>query len=142
VRADVERQLASDLADVVLLTCTDNSDYTEPSDAHRDDTASNPMAGSPSPTSSSRTGSGSTGTDGDAARRTAYLAAVMRAMMRHDPGIERYLSPLCPECGQLPEPEDGVHILLGAAVVVGCEGYWVVNPNMVGIRNPRWQSQQ
>jgi hypothetical protein len=31
---------------------------------------------------------------------TAYLAAVIHAMMRHHPTIAAYLSPTCPECGQ------------------------------------------
>jgi hypothetical protein len=25
--------------------------------------------------------------------------------------------------------------------VVGCEGYWVINPNAVGIPSPNWQPQ-
>src|SRR6266508_1944939 len=50
---------------------------------------------------------------------TAYLAAVLAAMMRHDPRLAPYPSPICPECDELPPPEDGVHTVLGATVVVG-----------------------
>jgi len=66
---------------------------------------------------------------------------VLAAMMRHDPRLAPYPSPICPECDELPPPEDGVHTVLGATVVVGCEGYWVINPNVVGIPNPNWQPQ-
>jgi len=61
--------------------------------------------------------------------------------MRHDPAVQPYLSPICPECGHIPEPEDGIHIVLGA-VVISCEGYWVINPNVVGIPSPNRQPQE
>jgi hypothetical protein len=118
VRADVERQLAGDLADVTLIAVTDDDGTqpaTDPAIVERD----------------ART----------AKALTEYLAAVMRAMMRSDTRVAPYLSPICPECGQLAGPEDGVHIVLGAVVVVGCEGYWVINPNVVGIPSPNWQPQ-
>jgi hypothetical protein len=76
----------------------------------------------------------------DATReRTAYLAAASRALMRRDPALEPYLSPICPECDQVPEQEDGIHTVLGSAVVIGCEGYWVINPNVVAVPSPNWQ---
>jgi hypothetical protein len=117
VRADVERQLAADLATVRLLA-----------QGHDE------MAPLRDPAARSRATQA-------AQERTAYLAAVITAMMRHDPAVQPYLSPLCPECNQIPEPEDGIHIVLGAAVVIGCEGYWVINPNVVGIAKPNWQPQ-
>jgi hypothetical protein len=118
VRADVERQLAGDLADVALIAATDD-DGIPPS---------------PDPAIIER--------DARTAKAlTDYLAAVMRAMMRNDPRLAPYLSPICPECGQLAGAEDGMHIVLGAVVVVGCEGYWVINPNVVGIASPNWQPQ-
>ncbi len=118
VSDDIERELAGDLAQVVLIGTT-GDDGLPPS---------------PDPAVIER--------DARAAKElTAYLAAVIRAMMRHDPAITAYLSPTCPECGQHAQPEDGVHVVLGAAVVVGCEGYWVINPNAVGIPNPNWQPQ-
>ena len=118
VRADIERELAADLADVVLLTHTgdDHEPAVDPAARQRAE---------------------------DAARqRTRYLTAVITALMRNDPAVQPYLSPLCPECDQVPEPEDGIHVVLGAAVVIGCEGYWVINPNRIGIPNPNWQPQQ
>ncbi len=119
IRDDVKRQLAGDLADVVLI-------------AHTDDDGIPP---SPDPAIRERE-------DRAAKDLTAYLAAVLAAMMRHDPRVAPYLSPICPECDELPPPEDGVHLVLGATVAVGCEGYWVINPNVVGIPNPHWQPQQ
>ncbi len=119
VRADVERQLAADLANnpatVRLLA------------QWHDETA--PLRDSAARSRATHA----------AQQRTAYLATVITAMMRHDPALQPYLSPLCPECNQIPEPEDGIHIVLGAAVVIGCQGYWVINPNAVGIAKPNWQ---
>lgn len=54
----------------------------------------------------------------------------------------------CPECGiNLDHPKDArmddLHIIVTLtsdtfAVVVACEGYYVVNPNLVGIDSPLW----
>jgi hypothetical protein len=117
VRDDIERELAGDAADVVLIATTDDGlpPATDPAIIERDTLVGRQL--------------------------TAYLAAVMRAMMHSDPRIARYLSPICPECGKLAHREDGVHVVLGTAVVVGCEGYWVINPNAVGISSPNWQPQ-
>lgn len=119
VRADIGRELSADLADVILLT-------------HLHDDGAGPR---PVDTA------GRQRAERAARERTAYLAAVVRALMRRDQALEPYLSPICSECGQMPEPEDGDHVVLGAAVVIGCEGYWVVNPNVVGIHRPNWQPQ-
>jgi hypothetical protein len=118
IRAEVEQDLGGDLADVILLTDTRNGAAPLPVD----------------PTSRQRA-------EREARERTAYLAAVIRALIRRDPALEPYLSPICSECGQIPEPQDGDHVVLGAAVVIGCEGYWLINPNVVGIHRPNWQPQ-
>ena len=97
---DVQRQLSGDAAEVAVIAATDDS-----------------TPRSPDPTQAVR--------DADL---TAYLAAVVAAMAGRDPGIADYLSPVCPECGQLGDGQDGRYVVLGAAVVVGCEGYWVINP--------------
>lgn len=58
------------------------------------------------------------------------------------------LTTRCPECdsdfADLDEAyEDTEHIIIATtsdttAVVVACEGYFVVNPNLVGIDSPNW----
>lgn len=58
------------------------------------------------------------------------------------------LTTRCPECGSdfadLDEArEDTDHIIIATtsdttAVIVACEGYFVVNPNLVGIDSPGW----
>jgi hypothetical protein len=62
-------------------------------------------------------------------------------MTRHDPSIAEYLSPTCPECGHSAPPDDGAHVVLGNAVVIGCEGYCVIDPNAVGVPRLNWQPQ-
>ena len=118
VRADVELDLSAELATVILLSHSHDDDTTAPRPVD--------PAGRQRAEHADR-------------ERTAYLAAVIRALMRRDPTLEPYLSPICPECNEIPEQEDGIHIVLGAVVVIGCEGYWVINPNVVGIHRPNWQ---
>ena len=75
-----------------------------------------------------------------------YITAVDEAVQSG-----RYEGPLttrCPECGtrfhDLDEAyEDSEHIIMTTtsdtmAVLVGCEGYFVVDPNGVGIPSPNW----
>jgi hypothetical protein len=120
-RADVERRLGADPAGVILLT-----------HPHDDNAAAAPRSVDPARRHRAE----------DAAReRAAYLAAVIRALLRRDQALQPYLSPVCPECGQVPGQDDGDHVVLGAAVVIGCEGYRVINPNVVGIPSPNWQPQ-
>lgn len=66
-----------------------------------------------------------------------YVAAV-RAALGNDPQmIIPWLTSVCPECGQS-EPQDDDHVLL-SMVVVGCEGFQVVDPNAVGMDAPDWE---
>jgi hypothetical protein len=53
--------------------------------------------------------------------------------------IEPYLTSVCTECDThvAPSDPDG-HVMVGSSVVVGCEGYWLVDPNAVGISMPHW----
>lgn len=110
---DVQRQLSGDAAEIAVIAATDDGTprSPDPAQAIRD------------------------------ADLTTYLAAVVAAMARRDTVIAGYLSPVCPECGQLGDGQDGRHVVLGSAVVVGCEGYWVIDPNAVGIPRPNWQPQ-
>ena len=83
VRADAERQLAGDLADVTLIAVTDDG-----------------IPSSPDPAVVER--------DARTAKvLTDYLAAVMRTMMRSDTRGAPYLSPDLPQCGQLAGPRTG-----------------------------------
>jgi hypothetical protein len=56
-----------------------------------------------------------------------------------------HLGDECTECGTVIDrwDEQGGHVLFETAerdviVVVGCEGYWMVNPNELGIPAPDW----
>lgn len=48
---------------------------------------------------------------------------------------------VCPECGKAPGEAGtaGEHRMVDGYVVVGCEGYFVVDPNSVGIYSPGWE---
>jgi hypothetical protein len=85
--------------------------------------------------------------DGDLAfdgRVRRYLRAVRLA----DPEtIAPWRTSTCPECGQAPGTDDvdfgpdgtAGHVTIGGAVVLGCLGYYVVNPAAVGLEPGSWQ---
>ena len=52
------------------------------------------------------------------------------------------LTSVCPECGLSTDLLDLDHVVVQvgagtAAVVIGCEGYWVIDPKLVGIVRDR-----
>lgn len=54
-----------------------------------------------------------------------------------------HLSQKCPECDRCPAICDPDHVMgysgpNGWFVLVGCEGYWVLDPNEFGIERPNW----
>jgi hypothetical protein len=65
-----------------------------------------------------------------------YVARVEAASWR---AVAPWMSTRCDECGLVPG-DDGHHVVHpDGYVIVGCEGYWQVNPNAVGLDHPRWQ---
>ncbi len=76
--------------------------------------------------------------------RTAdYLAAVTGVV---DTLPAETVTDRCPECGEQQtyrDNDDHIVIVRNATgelvVVVGCEGYWVVDPALAGIDAPNWQ---
>jgi hypothetical protein len=79
-------------------------------------------------------------TDPDTARYVAAVRAALKSGQR--PPV---LRGDCPECGHLvADDRDRDHVVIdvpgvGPVVVVGCEGYFVIDPNAVGIDAPDWQ---
>lgn len=71
-----------------------------------------------------------------------YLAAVADALACGADGaarLGRYLTTMCPECDAQPGSEFDHHVLsLDGHVLIGCEDYFVVNPNLVGLNRPLW----
>jgi hypothetical protein len=55
------------------------------------------------------------------------------------------ITAVCPECQEYAEPGDGAHITApagivdGIAVLIGCEGYHVINPARVGQDASGWE---
>ena len=53
----------------------------------------------------------------------------------------------CPECAEVQgHLENDDHLVWSSSkgdevvVIIGCEGYWVVDPSLVGINSPNWQA--
>ncbi len=79
-----------------------------------------------------------------------YIVAVNEYLTNH-PSVtltsspRLRLSPICPECDLPGNPDDfdDPHAVLttteGPIVVIGCEGYKTIDPNLVGIDAPNWE---
>ncbi len=81
-------------------------------------------------------------------KSAVYVLAVAAAVGGLRPEV---LTDQCPECGTiLGRLEHDYHLVVPmpdadpkgreVAVIIGCEGYWVVNPALVGIDAPNWGS--
>jgi hypothetical protein len=73
-----------------------------------------------------------------------YLIAIIQAVV-FEGRTDIPLTNTCPECGVDLQDDDAdiEHLIITltsdtTAVVVGCEGYFVINPNLVGIDAPNW----
>lgn len=66
-----------------------------------------------------------------------YIHAVANAPLK---AVALWLTAICTECGHEPiaEGTESQHGMLDEFVLIGCEGYWLINPNAVGIYNPHW----
>ena len=62
--------------------------------------------------------------------------------------VEIPLTDTCPECGDKLDSwlaaSDEAHLVMQTtsdtyAVLVGCEGYWVINPGLIGLPRGMWQ---
>jgi hypothetical protein len=74
----------------------------------------------------------------DAEAEADYVLHVIKAL-RSGAFLILWLTPRCPECGDVPRPdEDVVHVVHVGHVVIGCEGYRVINPNSVGVQSENW----
>jgi len=69
-----------------------------------------------------------------------YLAAAVAAIDAGDDSIEPWLTCECDECGEEPDATDPDHVLHAGYVLIGCEGYWHIDPNRLGIPSPRWEN--
>lgn len=72
----------------------------------------------------------------DADRR--YVQAAIKAL-KDGAFLILWLTPRCPECGQIPREADGLHQVFVGHVLIGCEGYYAIDPNAVGIESEGWQ---
>lgn len=69
-----------------------------------------------------------------------YLAHCRKAPLEV---VKDYLTTVCPECGRDKTYSDfdfhpWIHQMIGPFIAIACEGYWVINPNAVGISRPDW----
>jgi hypothetical protein len=77
-----------------------------------------------------------------------YLAQYLLASRKGDNPARPWQTTICPECGEIPTQNrmgglNGdmpyTHILdADGFVLIGCEGYWVINPNVINTYSPNW----
>lgn len=76
-----------------------------------------------------------------------YLKAAIEAVTSDPDRVSRWMSDICSECCEPVEQfgyaEDS-HVFLEReestpVVLIGCEGYLMINPNVLGIIKPNWQ---
>lgn len=75
-----------------------------------------------------------------------YLVALNSAI-EEDRVPKKYLTDTCPECGQqIGYFDNEEHIVISppkkdndVILAIACEGYWVVNPNEIGLPRTWWQ---
>ena len=77
-----------------------------------------------------------------------YFMRIEAAIQAH---VKLPLTEVCPDCGEWIATVDGDHVTVLApfdgasksasklAVVIGCEGYWTINPELVGLPHGNWQ---
>ena len=83
----------------------------------------------------------------DADGTAGYVAAVQAALNNRNPVVVAYFSRVrpCTECGNHVDPADDdpgwPHVFLPGTLspIVGCEGYRIVDPAVVGIAAPHWE---
>lgn len=81
-------------------------------------------------------------------REARYILAVVQAIVQETLPVEARTNE-CPECTGTILPADFAaqrdHLVWVSqagdevVVIIGCEGYWVVDPALVGIDSPNWQ---
>lgn len=78
----------------------------------------------------------------------AYVAKAQAAILDGTIKPEN-LAVTCTECGveatEVQDDDDAYHVLAQTpkghiVVVLGCEGYWMVDPNVLGFDRPNWQN--
>lgn len=53
--------------------------------------------------------------------------------------ISDFTTPRCPECGQVPTGRDtSLHRMHDEIVIIACEGYYVIDPELVGMGSGNW----
>lgn len=70
-----------------------------------------------------------------------YIDAAKRELAIDNPRVLKWATNVCPECGEeiiSDDDTDEFHILFWGNVLIGCEGYWVIDPNELGIDSPNW----
>jgi hypothetical protein len=69
----------------------------------------------------------------------AYITAVVEAI---DSGALKAndLPKVCHECGERPWEGDPHHDVHGDIVVVACEGYWQIDPALIGWPRDGWSA--
>jgi hypothetical protein len=79
----------------------------------------------------------------DTPRTIEYLRRVWNAPLHT---IAQNLECLieCLDCDEVPSDytnaPDADHVMIGNFVIIGCGGYWHIDPSKVGIESPNWSA--
>ena len=60
-----------------------------------------------------------------------YVKAVIKGINELNPDIVPYMTTTCTECDALGIKRPDDHCLFAGMVIIGCEGYWLINPAIV-----------
>ncbi len=71
-----------------------------------------------------------------------------RARLADPTVLAPYQTRTCPECEEYVSGEGFIpcsdsmyaHVVIGGAVILGCEGYFVVNPGALGMEAGQWEA--
>lgn len=71
-----------------------------------------------------------------------HVLACVEALVAEKLPLEHRVSE-CPECCEEIDIFNTEHLIWGerddVVIIIGCEGYWAIDPALVGIDSPNWQ---
>jgi hypothetical protein len=68
-----------------------------------------------------------------------YITRASEEIDERNPDVIPYLGNYCSECdSHIDSFNSEMHLLYKERLLIGCEGYWFINPSHLGIHSPNW----